>query len=67
MATCYEWVEDLRLPPEVVILLLQHLKNQRGLHFSIKAGEKLAQLLADENARTIDDAEQVLSRDTAVW
>ena len=67
MAMCYEWVEDLHLPAEVVILMLQHLKNQRGLNFSIKAAEKLAQKLADENARTLDDAEQVLGRDTAVW
>lgn len=60
-------MEDLGLPPEVVILLLQHMMHQRGKGFSIKTASKLAAQLADENARTIDDAEQVLSRDTIVW
>lgn len=67
MITLYEWVEELKLPAEVVILLLQHMISQRGKHFDMKSAEKLAQQMADENARTIDDAEQVLSRDTMVW
>ncbi len=51
----------------MVILILQHMKQHRGKGFSIQSAQKLAMQLADENARTLDDAEQVLSRDTIVW
>ena len=67
MSQCYEWVEDLGLPPEVVIMLLQHTIATRGKGFSIKAAEKLAVSLANEGVRDIDDAEAVLGRERAVW
>ena len=62
----YEWVEDLKLPPEVVLMLVQHLISTRGKHFSFKAAQKLAVQLAEERVHTIEDAEIVLSRSKAV-
>ncbi len=62
----YEWVEDLKLPPEVVLMLVQHLISTRGKHFSFKAAQKLAVQLAEECVHTIEDAEIVLSRSKAV-
>jgi DNA replication protein DnaD len=58
----YEWVEDLKLPPEVVLMLVQHLISTRGKHFSFKAAQKLAVQLAQEHVQSIEDAEEVLSR-----
>ncbi len=62
----YEWVEDLKLPPEVVLMLVQHLISTRGKHFSFKAAQKLAVQLAEEHVHTIEDAEITLSRSKAV-
>lgn len=62
----YEWVEDLKLPPEVVLMMVHHLIATRGKHFSFKAAQKLAVQLAEENVHTIEDAEIVLSRSKAV-
>lgn len=67
ISLCYEWVEELGLPPEVVIMLLKHMMSLRGKNFSITAAQKLALLLAEEKAVTIDDAEMVLGREKAVW
>ncbi len=61
----YEWVEDLKLPPEVVLMLVQHLISTRGKHFSFKAAQKLAVQLAQEHVQSIEDAEEVLSRSQA--
>lgn len=66
-ALCYEWVEDLGLPQEVVLMMVHHLITTRGKHFSFQAAQKLAVELAQENVRTIDDAENVLSRSKAVY
>ena len=62
----YEWVEELKLPPEVVLMLVHHLISTRGKHFSFKGAQKLAVQLAEENVRTIEDAETVLSRSKAI-
>ncbi len=66
IAQAYEWVEDLHLPIEVVLYLVQFLIVNRGKHFTFKAAEKLAVLLAEEKVTTIEEAEEVLSRSKAV-
>lgn len=38
----YEWVEQLKLPAEVVLMLIQHMIATRGVNFSFKAAQKLA-------------------------
>lgn len=66
LSLAYEWVEDLNLPVEVVLMLVQHRIATQGKHFTFKAAEKLAMKLADEHVRTVEDAEAVFSRDEAV-
>ncbi len=60
-----EWVEELRLPPEVVLVLVKHLISTQGMNFRFggKNPERLAQLLADEKAATVEDALEILDRD----
>lgn len=53
---CYEWVEEMGLPQEVVIALLQHMKDVRGPKFSFKAAQKLATELAEKKIATAEDA-----------
>ena len=65
-AQCYEWKEDLGIPTEVIILLLQYMARNRGKHFKIKDAQSVALRLKDENALTLEDAEAVLSRDEAM-
>ena len=62
----YEWVVDLGLPQEVVLMLIRHMISLRGKNFSYAAANKLAETLAKENVRTIEDAELALTRDREV-
>ncbi len=61
----YEWVEQLGLPAEVVLMMVQHLSRTRGMQFSFKEAQKLAVELSDRGVRTIEDAETVFSRSEA--
>ncbi len=65
--TCYEWVEDLHLPREVVIMLLRHMLRMKGKGFTIRDAERLAMKLAEEDIRTVEDAEDYFSRDEAIY
>lgn len=67
LTLAYEWVEELGLPPEVVLMLIQHCMETKGKHFSFHAAEKLALQLADEKVASVEDAELVFSRDKAVF
>ena len=64
---CYEWVEQLGLPGEVVLLLVQHLATTRGVHFSFKEAQKLAVELTERHIVTLEDAEQFFARSQAAW
>lgn len=61
----YEWVEQLKLPAEVVLMLIQHMIATRGVNFSFKAAQKLAAELAEEHISTIEEAEAVFQRSEA--
>jgi len=65
--TCYEWVEDLKLPPEAVLMLLKHMERIKGKNFTIRSAEQVAMQMARENIRTVEDAEEFLSRDQALY
>lgn len=67
ISLCYEWVEELHLPAEVVIRLIEHMIAMHGKGFSLKSAQKLATMLADEKCATVEEADEVLSRDAAVW
>ncbi len=64
---CYEWVEQLGLPSEVVLLLVQHLAFTRGVNFSFKAAQKMALELKERNVVTLENAEQFFARSQAAW
>ena len=61
----YEWVEQFKLPPEVVIMLIQHMIATRGVHFSFKEAQKVAVELCEQRVFTIEAAEAVFSRSEA--
>ncbi len=65
--TCFEWVEDLKLPQEAVIMLLKHMARVKGKDFSIQSADRMAAKMAEEKVRTIEDAEEFLSRDKNTW
>ena len=64
---CYEWVEQLGLPGEVVLLLVQHLVTTRGVNFSFKAAQKVALEMKERNVVKLEDAEQFFARSQAAW
>lgn len=56
-ALAFEWVEDKKLPQEVVLMLLQHMIVTSGIHFSFAAAEKKVAEMLDQKILTIEDAE----------
>lgn len=62
----WEWVEEVGLSQEVVLMLLSHLINQRGVQFSFKKAEPLAVRMKEENVITCDDADSFLRHEQAV-
>lgn len=67
MSRCYEWVEEMGLPAEVVLYLIREMIAQHGKNVAIKTIEKRAAMLAEESVKSVEDAEIVLTRDKAVW
>ena len=67
IALAYEWVADLGLPTEVVLMLMRHMIRIRGRNFSMQSASKLAAELAEQKVSTIEEAEMVLDRDAQVW
>jgi DnaD/phage-associated family protein len=57
----YEWVQDLGLPQEVVLMLLNHMSETRGLNFSFKSAQSLAVMMREDGILTTEQAEQYLS------
>lgn len=66
VSQCYEWVEDLHLPADVVICLLRHMVATNGKTVAIKTIERRAMQLADEKVSTVEEAEAILGREKAV-
>ncbi len=65
--TCYEWVEELKLPREAVLMLLKHMERNKGKNFSIQSAERVALQMAQENIRTVEEAEAFLTRDQMIY
>lgn len=63
----YEWVEQLKLPREIVLMMVQHMVSTRGVQFSFKEAQKLAVELADQHIITMEAAEHLFSRSEAAW
>jgi len=56
-ALAFEWVEKMKLPQEVVLMLLQHMITTHGIHFSFTTAQKVAVEIAEQNILSIEDAE----------
>ena len=65
--TCFEWHEDLHLPTEVIIMLLNHMVSVKGKNFRIADADKIAAQMAEEDFRTVEDAEEFLTRDEQAY
>ncbi len=61
----YEWVEQYKLRPEVVLMLIQHMISTRGVNFSFKEAQKVAMELCEQHVSTADAAEAIFSRSEA--
>ncbi|MBR1585890.1 MAG: DnaD domain protein [Clostridia bacterium] len=66
IALAWEWVQDIGLQPEVVLMLLSHCAAQRGTQFSFKKAEPLAVRMKEANVVTSDDADAFLRHQQAV-
>lgn len=62
MSICFEWHEDMNLPTEVIIMLLNHMVDLKGRNFRISDAGKVAVRLADEDIRTVEAAEDYFLR-----
>ena len=65
--TCFEWKEDLKLPTEVILMLLNHMVELRGRNFRIADAGKTAVRMAEENIRTVEAADEFFARDEKVY
>ena len=63
LSTCFEWHEDLKLPTEVIIMLLNHMVQMKGKNFRINDAGKVAVRMAEEDIRTVEAADEFFSRD----
>ena len=61
IALAYEWVQDLGLPQEVVLMLLNHSADTRGINFSFKGTQPLAVMMKEEGVTSPDEAEGYLN------
>lgn len=66
LSAYYEWVEEMHLPMEAVLRLIEHMIATRGRGFALTTAQKLAVELADAGVRSAKDAEIVLNRDKTV-
>lgn len=66
IVTAWEWVTDLKLPQEVVLMLLNYCKDTRGRNFTFKAAAKLALQMREEDIMTPEDAEGFLGHSRGV-
>ena len=57
----YEWVQDLGLRQEVVLMMLNYLIDTRGVSFSFKAAQSLAVTMREAGIQSTEDAEGYLN------
>lgn len=58
ISMAYEWVEELGLRQEVVLMLLNYFADTRGAHFSFKSAQTTAVMMKEEGINSPDEAEQ---------
>ena len=63
IALAYEWVKELGLPQEAVLMLINHAITSCGVNFSFKRLDMTAARMKDDNVLSAEDADQFLRRD----
>ncbi len=63
ISSCFEWREELKLPTEVIVMLLNHMVQIKGKNFRISDAGKVAVRMAEEGIRSVDAAEDYFLRD----
>lgn len=66
IAQAWEWVQDLKLPQEVVLMLLTHMINTGHISFSFKKAEAEAARMAQQGIDNAEDAERYFSSSLAL-
>lgn len=66
IAAAWEWVSDIGLPQEAVIMLLSYMKDTRGKNFSFKSAEKMAVSMKEAGVASPEEAEDFLGHSRAV-
>ena len=64
-ALAFEWVENNKLPQEVVLMLLQHMIVTHGINFSFATAEKKVAEMLDQKILSIEDAEVYFEKSEA--
>lgn len=67
ISQCYEWVEQMHLPVDVVIAMMKHMVKKHGKNVSMKTAQKMAVKLAEENIQDVETAEEYFKRDNKIW
>lgn len=67
IAFAWEWVQDIGLKPEVVLMLLHHCIAERGVNFSFKKAEPLAVRMKDHQVVSCEDADAFLRHRQAAY
>ena len=63
LSECFEWHEGpMKLPTEVIIMLLNHMVELKGKNFRISEAGKVAARLAEEDIRSVESAEEYFMR-----
>ena len=66
IALSWEWVKDIGLKPEVVLMLLNHCIQEKGVQFSFKRAEPLAVQMKENQVSSCEDADHFLHHHQAV-
>ena len=66
IARMWEWVQDIGLPPEAVLMLISHCITLFRSHFSMKKAESMAILMKESKVLSVEDAENFLRNDMEI-
>lgn len=66
IALAWEWVQDLHLRQETVLMLLSHCIATRGVQFSFQAAQTEAVRMCENNVVTLEDAEDYFANSRRV-
>ena len=66
ISSAYEWVSEIGLTKDAVIMLLNYLKDTRGKNFSFKAAESLAVQMKEAGVSSLEESEDFLNHSRQV-